>query len=106
LYRDDDKTARDGRPSGPAHGRSWTLLVAALVSSGLSGCGTINEKLASGTGDYVPSWAGGLPANAPPRPGTPEYDAWAKENERRRAMPAAERQQLEQAQSQAAGGNR
>jgi hypothetical protein len=104
LYRDDDKTARGSRLNRPSHRQAWTLLVAALVTSGLSGCGTINEKIASGAGDYVPTWAGGLPANAPPRPGTPEYDAWTKENERRRAMPATERQQLEQ--SQAAGGNR
>jgi hypothetical protein len=27
-------------------------------------------------GDYMPHWAGGLPKNAPPRPGTPEYDAY------------------------------
>jgi hypothetical protein len=24
----------------------------------------------------MPSWMGGLPADAPPRPGTPAYDAW------------------------------
>jgi hypothetical protein len=82
------------------------LLVAALVTSGLGGCGTINEKIASGAGDYVPAWAGGLPANAPPRPGTPEYDAWMKENERRRTMPAAERQQLEKSAPQAGDANR
>jgi hypothetical protein len=27
-------------------------------------------------GDLLPQWAGGLPKNAPPRPGTPEYDAY------------------------------
>ena len=26
--------------------------------------------------DYVPHWAGGLPADAPPRPGTAKYDAF------------------------------
>jgi len=103
LCQDENKTATGRRP---ARRRAWALLAAALVTCGLGGCGTINEKIASGAGDYVPAWAGGLPANAPPRPGTPEYDVWSKENERRRAMPAAERQQLEQAQSQAAGGNR
>ena len=91
------KTKQRGTTTSVASPRrqAWTLLVAALVTSGLSGCGTINEKIASGAGDYVPAWAGGLPADAPPRPGTPEYDAWAKENDRRRAMPAAEREQLE-----------
>jgi hypothetical protein len=32
----------------------------------------------SNPGDYVPVWAGGIPKNAPPRPGTPEYDAFRK----------------------------
>jgi hypothetical protein len=27
-------------------------------------------------GDLLPHWAGGLPKNAPPRPGTPEYEAY------------------------------
>jgi hypothetical protein len=27
--------------------------------------------------DLIPAWAGGLPADAPPRPGTPEYEAYA-----------------------------
>lgn len=35
--------------------------------------------------------AGGLPADAPPRAGTPEYDKFMQERERKRLMPAAER---------------
>ncbi|HEY0329418.1 MAG TPA: hypothetical protein VGC77_09990 [Rhodopseudomonas sp.] len=68
---------------------------AVLLACSLGGCGTINEKLAAGSGDYVPQWAGGLPADAPPRPGSAKYDAWAKEMARRRAMPANERKELE-----------
>jgi hypothetical protein len=60
-----------------------------LLASSLGGCGTINEKLADGTGDYVPQWLGGLPADAPPRPGSPKYDAWMKERERKRLEAAA-----------------
>src|SRR5580704_14494331 len=67
------------------------LFAVALLASALSGCGTINEKLAAGVGDYVPQWAGGLPADAPPRPGTPKYDEMMKERERLRMMPASER---------------
>jgi hypothetical protein len=67
------------------------LAAASLLATSLSGCGTINEKLSAGMGDYIPHWVGGLPADAPPRPGTPEYDAWMKERERKRLMPAAER---------------
>jgi hypothetical protein len=67
-----------------------TLLAAALLAYGVAGCGTINEKL-SGMGDYVPQWAGGLPPDAPPRPGTARYDEYMKERERQRLIPAAER---------------
>jgi hypothetical protein len=58
-----------------------------LLASGLSGCGTINEKLANGMGDYVPQWMGGLPADAPPRPGTANYDEYMKDQERKRLEP-------------------
>jgi hypothetical protein len=26
--------------------------------------------------DYIPHWIGGEPEGIPPRPGTPEYEAW------------------------------
>jgi hypothetical protein len=60
----------------------------AVLACGLSGCGTINEKLADGVGDYVPQWLGGLPADAPPRPGSAKYDEFMKERERKRLEPA------------------
>jgi hypothetical protein len=65
------------------------LLAAALLACGLSSCGTINEKVANGMSDYIPQWAGGLPADAPPRRGTPQYDEFMKERERKRLEPAA-----------------
>jgi hypothetical protein len=64
------------------------LLGAALLSCGLGGCGTINGYLASGASDYLPQWMGGLPPDAPPRPGTAKYDAYMKERERQRLEPA------------------
>jgi hypothetical protein len=76
-------------PNRIRHILAMTALL--LAASALSGCGTINEKLAAGTGDYLPAWAGGLPRDAPPRQGTPEYDAYMKERERKRLLPAAER---------------
>ncbi|MFC0239726.1 hypothetical protein [Rhodopseudomonas telluris] len=82
----------------PMRASSLRLSVAALVGlvlSGLGGCGTINEKLTEGMADHVPQWAGGLPPNAPPRQGTAKYEAYMKEQERRRNMPAAEREKLE-----------
>ncbi|GLR97839.1 MULTISPECIES: hypothetical protein [Bradyrhizobium] len=82
--------------------RSALVLVA--LAAGLSGCGTVNEKLsAAGMGDYVPQWAGGLPADAPPRPGTPQYDAYMKERERKRLLPAADREKEDQAQKGTTG---
>jgi len=81
--------------------RSVLTLVA--LAAGLCGCGTVNERLSAGMGDYIPQWAGGLPAGAPPRPGTPQYDAYLKERERKRLLPAADREKEEQAQHGATG---
>ncbi|WP_209311884.1 hypothetical protein [Bradyrhizobium frederickii] len=78
--------------------RPLSIAAVALLASSLAGCGTVNEKLSAGMGDYVPQWAGGLPADAPPRPGTPQYDAYMKERERKRLLPAADREKEEQAQ--------
>jgi hypothetical protein len=79
------------------------LLASALLAGVLSGCASINQKASAAMGDYIPQWAGGLPPDAPPRPGTPEYDAYMKERERLRMMPAAERppQQPQAGQSSA-----
>ena len=67
------------------------LLALALLACGLGGCGTINEKLADGLGDYVPQWLGGLPADVPPRPGTAKYDEFMREQEKQRLEPAAQK---------------
>jgi hypothetical protein len=64
------------------------ILVAALPACGLGGCGTINDKITPGVVDAIPQWAGGLPAGVPPRPGTPEYDEYMKDQERKRLEPA------------------
>jgi hypothetical protein len=72
------------------------LFASALLASAMAGCGTINEKM-SAMGDYVPQWAGGLPADAPPRPGTAKYDEFMRERERQRLMPAAEREKDQKA---------
>src|SRR5215813_3526654 len=68
-----------------------TLLTVALAGCGVSGCGSINEKLAAGVSDAIPAAIGGLPADAPPRPGTAKYDEYMRERERRRLLPASER---------------
>ena len=74
------------------------IVTVALAGCGLSGCGTINEKLAAGVSDAIPAAIGGLPADAPPRPGTAKYDEYMRERERKRLMPASEREKEAKAQ--------
>jgi hypothetical protein len=68
-----------------------TILTVGLAGCGLSGCGTINEKIAAGVSDAIPAAIGGVPADAPPRPGTAKYDEYMRERERKRLLPASER---------------
>lgn len=75
----------------PASFRSFLPLFAAMVAVlSLGGCASINQTMI-GASDYVPQWAGGLPADAPPRPGTAKYDAYMAERERLRKLPADQR---------------
>jgi hypothetical protein len=50
--------------------RLLALVIAATVLASCSG---------RNVSDYIPQWAGGPPNNLPPRPGTPEYDAWKQQ---------------------------
>ncbi|MCP2218528.1 hypothetical protein ACVII1_002966 [Bradyrhizobium elkanii] len=61
----------------------------ALAAGALGGCSS--TKLSAGMADAIPAWAGGLPSDAPPRPGTPEYDKFMQDRERKRLTPAAQR---------------
>jgi hypothetical protein len=83
--------ARHSRsPQMPIRTRHFAIVLAvALLACDLGACGTINENLAAGLGDLIPSWAGGLPADAPPRPGTAKYDEFMRERERKRLEPVA-----------------
>jgi hypothetical protein len=77
----------------PASARHILAIVTvALAGCGLSGCGSINERLAAGVSDAIPAAIGGMPADAPPRPGTAKYDEYMRERERKRLMPASERE--------------
>ena len=50
---------------------SVTVLIAGLALGGCSG------GMSGGmAGDIMPQWAGGYPKDMPPRPGTPEYEAF------------------------------
>ena len=65
-----------------------TIVAILIAGFAVSGCGTINAKLADGLGEYIPQWAGGLPPDAPPRPGTAKYEEFMRERERKRLEPA------------------
>ena len=55
------------------------FLLAATACVVLSACATDPRPAVSGAvADSVPTWLGGMPKGVPPRPGTPEYDAWQK----------------------------
>lgn len=75
--------------------RSLTLVALALAACGLSGCGTINGYLASGMSDTLPQWAGGLPPDAPPRPGTAKYEEFMRERERKRLETAPPKDEVD-----------
>jgi hypothetical protein len=61
------------------------LFAVALAAPALTGCMSVSEvnsmnaKMSAGVTDAWPQWAGGLPPDAPPRAGTPEYDKWREE---------------------------
>lgn len=65
------------------------IFALSLAGLALSGCGSINEKLGATVGDALPQFVGGLPPDVPPRRGTPEYDEYMKERERKRLEPAS-----------------
>jgi hypothetical protein len=63
------------------------VMALALLACGLGGCGTINGYVAAGVSDNMPQWLGGLPPDAPPRPGTAKYEEYMRERERKRLEP-------------------
>ena len=84
----------------PINTRQLAVLPAVALPGALGGCSTINTSLA-GTGEALPTWLGGMPADVPPRPGTAKYDEFMKEQERKRLTPAPPKE--EPAQSPSAG---
>ena len=65
------------------------LIVLMLMAPCLGGCGSISSFLAGGMADLIPAWAGGLPPDAPPRPGTAQYDEYMKSREQKTPSTAA-----------------
>lgn len=89
----------------PINLRQFVIVLAvAPLAFGLSGCGTINEKLGAGMADVIPQWAGGLPPDAPPRPGTAKYEEFMRERERKRLEPAPAKDDAAQTSTSSASG--
>jgi hypothetical protein len=59
----------------------WLTPLVVGASLLLGGCGAINSWLAASLADRVPQWAGGVPTDAPPRPGTAGYDEYVRKLE-------------------------
>src|SRR3974390_269262 len=64
------------------------------IALGLGGCGVLDEGLrdvklrATATiSDLIPTWMGGLPSSAPPRPDDPKYAQWLKAQQEEAARP-------------------
>ena len=65
---------------------NMTRVVALLVAwVSLASCSTAAENVSEKVIDWTPKWMGGLPKDAPPRPGTPEYDELQRKQEAERA---------------------
>jgi len=64
-----------------------TCALLCLVGLLLPSCAgkTAGERLAD-----MPHWMGGMPADVPPRRGTPEYDAWMAARAQEAARPKTE----------------
>ena len=60
-----------------------------ILAALLSGCGAIHG-MTVGAGefmaDHMPAWAGGLPADAPPRPDDPRYAKYIEQQNARAAQ--------------------
>jgi hypothetical protein len=54
----------------------------------LTGCSEINSSMADSMIDRIPYWAGGLPADAPPRATDPKYHDYVEKLEGKAAADA------------------
>jgi hypothetical protein len=78
-------TAKKSEMSRVANAIKSAFLCLAVLS--LLSCNSVH------VGDFIPHAVGGLPADAPPRRGTPEYDAWMAKRAQEAARPKTEQQQ-------------
>ena len=65
----------------------WRIGLICLICAGVAGCSSVNSFLAAKVADTIPEWAGGLPPDAPPRPGDPRYPQYEQELKKDLAAP-------------------
>jgi hypothetical protein len=73
-----------------------SIVVIVAASAVLGGCSSTNSSWLVDKFTDLPEWAGGLPPGAPPRPGTPEYDDYAKKLQGAAVVPSNQRGLLPQ----------
>jgi hypothetical protein len=86
ILSKDRARIRDGRATTTI--KSALLCLACYSLSSCVGERTAAERLAD-----MPHWMGGLPADAPPRRGTPEYGEMMTKRAQEAARPKTEQQQ-------------
>ena len=86
ILSKDRARIRDGRAMTTI--KSALLCLACFSLSSCAGERTAGERIAD-----MPHWMGGLPADAPPRRGTPEYDEMMTKRAQEAARPKTEQQQ-------------
>lgn len=60
-----------------------------LISVLLAGCAS-DPSAGYAIAEHIPTWLGGMPNDVPPRPGTPEYDAWQKQRAEEATRPKSQ----------------
>lgn len=68
--------------------RFW---LAFLLAGTLGGCASMRSFVSTTAADVIPAWAGGEPADVPPRPGEPGYEKFERDLNAQLAAPKGEK---------------
>jgi hypothetical protein len=85
------------RHNGKMPRKPLSIVVIVVASVVLGGCSSTNSDWLVDRLADLPEWAGGMPKGVPPRPGTAEYDDYAKKLESAAVVPPNQRGLLPQA---------
>jgi hypothetical protein len=65
----------------------WLVCLLAM----LGGCASTRSFVSAKVADIIPEWAGGVPADAPPRPGEPGYEKFERDLNAQLAAPKTDK---------------